>query len=437
MRLTLPLALLFLSTGSFAQTAPTEVFWYDGNGGQPPGGEFTTTINGLGGTVVVDDVWPTTPLSDYRAVIIGRPGSPLTQDQIDDLSSFRNDDSGIVVIAADSLGAGANHITATNQLLDGLGVGMSLASKSVSAPVDNGVTQCVFADVISATPFLNLTTEPGVTNMGDIVLDDQGTAEIIANRDFFVDMVSTSFALMARNELTLLVADFDQFGDDICGISTKRALWGNIYGLYCDRDDDGFIANACGGFDCDDLDEAVGATFTYEDLDSDGIGSDIPSCEANAVTITGDCDDDDPDINPNADEICDTIDNDCDGRVDGDDTNATGLDMYWQDADGDGYGRAGTTPLLTCEEPIEGTFVQNDGDCNDGAAAVNPDAMELCGNNIDDNCNDEIDETCVTSPPIVTPPTTEPGCCSQSSTPVSPVLGLLGLLVAALRRRRV
>jgi hypothetical protein len=53
------------------------------------------------------------------------------------------------------------------------------------------------------------------------------------------------------------------------------------------------------------------------------------------------------------------------------------------DNDGDGY-----------------TVVQ--GDCNDNNAAIHPGAIEVCGNNIDDNCNGYTDENCLPGLPIVT-----------------------------------
>ena len=68
------------------------------------------------------------------------------------------------------------------------------------------------------------------------------------------------------------------------------------------------------------------------------------------------------------------------------------LPMTWfADADGDGFGDA-NAPVTGCVQP-EGT-VEDDEDCNDADATVNPDAEEICGDGIDNDCLDG-DEACV------------------------------------------
>jgi hypothetical protein len=110
------------------------------------------------------------------------------------------------------------------------------------------------------------------------------------------------------------------------------------------------------------------------DGDSDGVpvvdvGADEWSCfdkdgdGFSACTFPPDCDDTDPAVHPNATEICDGKDNNCNCLVD---------DGVSLDADGDGY--------TTCG-----------GDCDDGNAAVNPGTAELC-DGTDNNCNGAIDE---------------------------------------------
>ncbi|MDP6932882.1 MAG: MopE-related protein, partial [Myxococcota bacterium] len=100
----------------------------------------------------------------------------------------------------------------------------------------------------------------------------------------------------------------------------------------CD-DDDADISPAadevCDSIDndCDgdtDEDDASDASTWYIDYDSDGYGSDYDSltqCEepAGYVDNDEDCDDSDSTVNPDEIEICDDLDNDCDGEVDGED----------------------------------------------------------------------------------------------------------------------
>lgn len=79
----------------------------------------------------------------------------------------------------------------------------------------------------------------------------------------------------------------------------------------------------------------------------------------------------------------------------------TSLLNYYPDADGDGYGDAGSTPIQAC-----GTtkgYVTNNMDCNDNNSAVYPGATEICANGIDDNCDGVIDENCnATTLPVLT-----------------------------------
>ena len=212
-------------------------------------------------------------------------------------------------------------------------------------------------------------------------------------------------------------------------------------------------------------------------LDADGDGnyvSSTQSCTSPGAGYTptqgtaGDCKDDDRDINPGATEVCDGLDNNCNGStdegfintdgdafadcVDPDDDNDGTLDAndcapldatkwrngnfypdgdgdgygagtpvsqcygaatpsgystvggdcndgnanihaqqtYYRDADGDGYGSSATTSV--CSSTAPAGYVTGSGDCNDNNPAINPGAVEVCGNRIDDNCNGRIDE---------------------------------------------
>ncbi len=153
---------------------------------------------------------------------------------------------------------------------------------------------------------------------------------------------------------------------------------------WCDGHDD----------DCDgaiDEPEALDAVTWYLDADGDGFGdlsTETVECyqPTSHVTLADDCDDAEAAINPDATELCNGVDDDCDG--DTDEPDATDAATWYADADGDGHGdAASTTPA--CSQPTG--YVDTDTDCDDGAAAVHPDATEQC-NEIDDDCDGDTDE---------------------------------------------
>lgn len=76
---------------------------------------------------------------------------------------------------------------------------------------------------------------------------------------------------------------------------------------------------------------------------------------------------------------------------------------YYQDLDNDGYGN--TAVSVEAEMPPAG-YVLAEGDCDDGNAAVNPGATEICYNNIDDNCDGTKSEACAPIPVTVITPGT-------------------------------
>ena len=112
---------------------------------------------------------------------------------------------------------------------------------------------------------------------------------------------------------------------------------------------------------------ALDATIWYQDADGDGHGSlfinqrqcDQPS---GYVEDNTDCNDSEPNTHPGLAEVCDFIDNDCDGAVD--EADAVDAVSYYFDADGDGYGNIdGLT--LACPLNQPGNHVTNAEDCND------------------------------------------------------------------------
>ena len=157
---------------------------------------------------------------------------------------------------------------------------------------------------------------------------------------------------------------------------------------------------ACNGWDddCDGAidDDDVGVTGTstwYIDYDSDGYGSDAyieMACAAPAgwVADDTDCDDTDALLNPGADEVCNEIDDDCDGDVDEADSDLIDGTTWYADSDSDGYGDP-SLAMLACDVPSGS--VTDGTDCDDSDWAINPDAVEVC-NGVDDDCDADIDD---------------------------------------------
>ncbi|MBM4398447.1 MAG: putative metal-binding motif-containing protein [Deltaproteobacteria bacterium] len=254
--------------------------------------------------------------------------------------------------------------------------------------------------------------------------------------------------------------DGDSFGDPLaakclCGDSDG---WTAIKAGDCDDLDPlrhPGTEDACNGKD-DDCDGTVdpvaarGCTLHYKDLDHDGFGDDVvPAlclCGPDPVsgftaTRAGDCADADPLRHPGVPEVCDGVDEDCDGLTDEDapgggetcdvpgehgickpgvtgcagkeirclrvvdpapetcdgrdedcdgkidEEGADGCTDLYKDADGDGWGSAMKPMLCLCapDVALDYTAIVG-GDCNDTNAAVNPAAVERC-NGWDDDCN--------------------------------------------------
>ncbi len=137
--------------------------------------------------------------------------------------------------------------------------------------------------------------------------------------------------------------------------------------------------------DCDGLiDEELSAIIYYFDQDNDGFGDNTNQIEdciqpSGYVTTSGDCDDNNAEIYPGAEEICDEVDNNCDGSIDEDLGN-----QYYLDADGDGYGDANIS-ILACSPP-SGYVIDNQ-DCDDQDSMINPSTIETPYNGIDEDCN--------------------------------------------------
>ena len=154
-----------------------------------------------------------------------------------------------------------------------------------------------------------------------------------------------------------------------------------------DKDMDGIMADV----DCNDYDQTVkGPQTFYLDSDGDTVGGEtsITACEPEEgyVSKAGDCDDENANVNPNAAEVCNDIDDNCDTWVD------EGLDTYvlFADTDGDGFGDSSAS-ITTCDANAEG-YTDNNQDCDDSSDAIFPGAVEVC-DGADNDCDAIVDES--------------------------------------------
>ncbi len=131
---------------------------------------------------------------------------------------------------------------------------------------------------------------------------------------------------------------------------------------------------ACGDKDTGEPEDTGEPAPLGQDGDDDG------------YLLSEDCNDTNPAINPGAEEVCEGVDNNCDGQIDEDVKNT-----YYQDSDGDGYGNEAEV-AKGCSAP--NGYVSQGGDCDDSTAtgaSYNPDVAETCDGE-DNDCDDEVDE---------------------------------------------
>ena len=234
--------------------------------------------------------------------------------------------------------------------------------------------------------------------------------------------------------------DGDTFGQTVLERLTCIAPGPNWTTAPGDCDDSNDLANPsmteiCNLFDdnCDGvIDEGFEGIAWYPDLDNDGYGDEeagVLECTSPDPTWVGiglDCDDENAAVNPDQFEICNDVDDDCDGLAD----EGMSLSTWYPDEDGDGHGDR-TAGFPSCGSPGSEWLMLGD-DCDDESPVSFPGAHEYC-DGADNDCNGWIDDGCTEITSV-----TVGSCSCSTQTPhrVEPfLLILLGLPVIARRKR--
>lgn len=236
---------------------------------------------------------------------------------------------------------------------------------------------------------LNDTVSPGAPELcdgADNNCDGDVDGDAVDSQLYYPDADGDNFGSGTYLEACNAPVGYSDRGDD-CQDGDPRSYPGATE--RCDS-----VDNDCDG--AADEADAVDPTSWYTDADADGYGDESTAnvgCFGPTGTVNagGDCDDDDPSRSPAATELCDHIDNNCDGLTDDADpaVDTSTYSAWYVDRDTDGYGDATAVATFACAAADSAT---DSSDCDDTDLNVNPGATELCDAK-DTDCDGVLDDS--------------------------------------------
>ena len=282
-----------------------------------------------------------------------------------------------------------NAITVAGQAID---VRVTITGRS---NVGIGQNDFVFDDESSNAsrfqPQINSTSSSGSYVDFSFKFYLSGTTTQVALENFYVTGVDVDGASASATEFIELknISSYSIDNSSLLTVTPEfRPGFTRFYGIPSSlngitfENSASFVANYLDPLDCLEMRLGFSGNASSARLFSLNLGSSVGSFSTPSTTNDADIVFGTASINNTPNEVCNGIDDDCDGSIDEGVQN-----NYYADTDGDGYG-AGTA-TAACTAPAG--YVTTNTDCNSTNGAVYPGATEVC-NSIDDDCDTQIDE---------------------------------------------